>query len=143
MTAVIRRAIDKWLAAGVWEAGRVVIYLALEPIVRRRWPDALVAWTRLLRGRIVDPLVGRDALIGVLGGVVLVLIGQSASGVLRPGFERWPASPALLAGGVPARSAGRSHGPRRGPPPRVAGAGDARVGANRPTTRSPSCPAPQ
>ena len=23
MTAVIRRAIDKWLAAGVWEAGRV------------------------------------------------------------------------------------------------------------------------
>jgi hypothetical protein len=37
-------------------------YLALEPTVRRRWPWRLVAWGRLLDGRLGDPLVGRDLL---------------------------------------------------------------------------------
>jgi serine/threonine-protein kinase len=53
------------LAAACW-----VSYLALEPVVRRRWPDTLVSWTRLLRGRVLDPLVGRDVLVGVMGGIV-------------------------------------------------------------------------
>ncbi len=39
-------------------------YLALEPYVRRLWPDRLVSWTRLLLGRWKDPLVGRDILAG-------------------------------------------------------------------------------
>src|SRR6185503_14490705 len=34
-----------------------VLYLALEPIVRRVWPDHLVAWSRLVSGRWRDPLV--------------------------------------------------------------------------------------
>jgi serine/threonine-protein kinase len=40
-------------------------YIALEPALRRRWPHALVGWTRLLAGRFRDPRVGRDVLIGV------------------------------------------------------------------------------
>jgi len=43
-------------------------YLALEPTLRRRRPEALVSWTRLLGGEVRDPLVGRDVLIGVLAG---------------------------------------------------------------------------
>ncbi len=59
-------------------AGTYVIYLALEPYVRRRWPQVLIAWSRALTGRIRDPLVGREALVGAviasalfLGGAVL------------------------------------------------------------------------
>lgn len=44
-------------------------YLGLEPYVRRRWPELLVAWTRLLDGRWRDGLVGRALLIGVIAGL--------------------------------------------------------------------------
>jgi len=76
-----------------------VTYLALEPIVRRRWPGTLVSWTRLLRGRLLDPLVGRALLIGVLGGVASTLIDQVGSLVQAADFARWPGSPERLAGG--------------------------------------------
>lgn len=46
-------------------------YVALEPYVRRLWPRVLVSWTRLLTGRVRDPLVGRDLLVGVALGAVL------------------------------------------------------------------------
>lgn len=46
-----------------------VVYVALEPFVRRRWPHMLIAWNRLLAGRLRDPLVGRDLLVGAIGGV--------------------------------------------------------------------------
>jgi hypothetical protein len=45
------------------------IYLALEPLVRRHWPQVLVSWTNVLSGRVADPVVGRDVLIGVALGV--------------------------------------------------------------------------
>jgi hypothetical protein len=48
-------------------------YMALEPFVRRRWPHTLIAWNRLAAGRFRDPLIGRDVLIGALGGMALVL----------------------------------------------------------------------
>jgi hypothetical protein len=50
-------------------------YMALEPYVRRRWPDVLISWTRLLSGKVWDPLVGRDALAGALMGTVAALSG--------------------------------------------------------------------
>ena len=53
-------------AAVLW-----MLYLALEPFVRRRWPGTLISWTRLVDGRLHDPRVGRDALVGVAGGVVM------------------------------------------------------------------------
>ncbi len=43
-----------------------LLYMALEPYVRRRWPATLVSWSRLLAGGFRDPLVGRDVLAGCL-----------------------------------------------------------------------------
>jgi serine/threonine protein kinase len=51
-----------------------ILYLALEPWVRRRWPQAIISWSRLLSGQFRDPLVGRDVLFGVMLGVVWILI---------------------------------------------------------------------
>ena len=45
-----------------------VLYIAMEPYVRRRWPATLVSWSRLLAGGFRDPLVGRDVLAGCLLG---------------------------------------------------------------------------
>ena len=52
------------------------IYMALEPDVRRRWPETLIAWSRVLTGRLKDPLVGRDLLLGILVGVVHRVLTQ-------------------------------------------------------------------
>jgi len=51
-----------------------LLYVALEPIARRRWPLLLVGWTRLLSGRWRDPLVGRDVLVGTVAGIALPLV---------------------------------------------------------------------
>ena len=50
-----------------------MIYIAIEPLVRRRWPQLLISWSRLLAGRFRDPLVGRDALAGILFGAAITL----------------------------------------------------------------------
>jgi len=47
--------------------------VALEPYVRRTWPEMLISWSRLLAGGWKDPLVGRDALVGVLFGVGMLI----------------------------------------------------------------------
>jgi serine/threonine-protein kinase len=67
------------LGAMLW-----LFYTALEPYVRRHWPERIVAWSRLLSGRFKDPLVGRDVLIGVLCGASAMLL----AGLLRWGLER-------------------------------------------------------
>jgi serine/threonine-protein kinase len=46
-----------------------LLYIALEPYVRRRWPERLIAWSRLLAGNLRNPLVGRDLLIGIAAGL--------------------------------------------------------------------------
>jgi hypothetical protein len=45
------------------------IYMAVEPFVRRHWPKVLVSWTNAFSGRLSDPVVGRDLLIGAALGV--------------------------------------------------------------------------
>ncbi|MCC6678017.1 MAG: serine/threonine protein kinase [Phycisphaerales bacterium] len=55
-----------------------MMYLALEPFVRRRDPVMLVSWTRLLAGGFSDPAVGRDVLIGVIGGLGYLALGHVA-----------------------------------------------------------------
>jgi Protein kinase domain len=57
------------LAITLW-----IYYLALEPYFRRIWPRTIVSWVRLLDGRFRDPLIGRDVLIGIVGGVLLALL---------------------------------------------------------------------
>jgi serine/threonine protein kinase len=51
-----------------------VLYLALEPYVRRYWPHAIISWSRLVTGGMRDPLVGRDILFGVLLGVIWIVV---------------------------------------------------------------------
>ena len=55
--------------AAVW-----VLYLALEPWVRRRWPQTMISWSRYAVKGWRDPLVGRDLLYSVgIGGLLGVL----------------------------------------------------------------------
>jgi hypothetical protein len=48
-------------------------YVALEPYVRRFWPDSLLGWSRIVAGHVRDPRVGRDILAGVVFGTALSL----------------------------------------------------------------------
>lgn len=50
------------------------LYVAIEPYIRRHWPHAIISWSRLMAGRLRDPMVGRDLLYGVLLGVSWSLI---------------------------------------------------------------------
>jgi serine/threonine-protein kinase len=59
-----------------------MLYLALEPWVRRRWPQTIISWSRLLSGQLRDPLVGRDILFGVMLGVIWILIVEIRFAVL-------------------------------------------------------------
>jgi serine/threonine-protein kinase len=58
-----------FVSGSIW-----VLYLALEPYVRRNWPQTIISWTRLLAGRLRDPLVGRDLLFGTLLGMLWSLV---------------------------------------------------------------------
>jgi serine/threonine-protein kinase len=51
-------------------------YLAAEPYLRRYWPTALAAWSRLIAGRVSDPLVGRDVLIGAAAAAAYAALGR-------------------------------------------------------------------
>ena len=42
----------------------LLLYFALEPFVRRTWPQVLIGWSRLAAGGWRDPLVGRSVLLG-------------------------------------------------------------------------------
>jgi predicted Ser/Thr protein kinase len=65
------------VSTGLFVSGMTwMLYLALEPWVRRRWPQTIISWSRLLSGQFRDPLVGRDILFGVMLGVVWILIFQ-------------------------------------------------------------------
>jgi eukaryotic-like serine/threonine-protein kinase len=77
-----------------------MLYLALEPYVRRHWPQAIVSWSRLTTGHLHDPLVGRDVLWGVTLGVVWSLvISVGFLLVKRAGGTPQLASQSLLTGG--------------------------------------------
>lgn len=72
---------------GIWVW---LVYLALEPLMRRRWPDGLVSWSRLLAGRLGDPLIARDVFLGATLGLVVRategvgLVVAQAAGVVPP-----------------------------------------------------------
>jgi hypothetical protein len=82
-------------------------YLALEPAVRRRWPWRITAWNRLLDGRLGDPMVGRDVLIGLASGALVLLVLRAAplsaawAGVAPPPPLTGAGPPALQVPGPP------------------------------------------
>jgi serine/threonine-protein kinase len=51
-----------------------MLYMAIEPWVRRQWPKTIISWSRLLAGGWRDPVVGRDILLGVGLGVIWLLV---------------------------------------------------------------------
>ena len=59
------------------------LYLALEPYARRRWPHALISWASVLIGRVKDPVVGRDVLVGCALGAAVPVIGMLEGVVTR------------------------------------------------------------
>ena len=61
-------AVSDWLlsAAIMW-----VVYLALEPAVRARWPHSIVTWNRVLAGRWSDPQVWSHVLVGAAAGSLM------------------------------------------------------------------------
>jgi hypothetical protein len=66
------------LSLAGFQAGFVgLLYLAVEPYVRRNWPDALISWVRIVAGRFRDPLVASHVLAGVCAGLVFVLLGAA------------------------------------------------------------------
>lgn len=74
-------------AAFIW-----LIYIALEPSLRRRSPQLIISWSRLMAGGFRDPMVGRDLLIGGLLG-----LGHAAAiyfGLLLSGWSGLAPPPA-------------------------------------------------
>jgi len=66
-------------------------YLAIEPYVRRLWPSVLVSWARLVAGRLRDPIIGRDVLIGAAAGGIFSFLFAGAPGLERAlGFHVEP-----------------------------------------------------
>jgi serine/threonine-protein kinase len=83
-----------FLSGLVW-----VLYIALEPYIRRHWPDTIISWSRLVAGRWRDPLVGRDLLVGIVLGIAWELVfGLQYFVLLRTGYAPQMGDPALLLG---------------------------------------------
>jgi hypothetical protein len=86
-----------WAGISICLAGLLwIFYIALEPFARRRWPQILVSWTRLLAGEWRDPLVARDVLAGCALGALWIgirlfalYIVPSWSGKAEP-IPPWP-----------------------------------------------------
>jgi serine/threonine-protein kinase len=78
-----------FMAGALWLA-----YLAIEPYVRRNWPDGLISWNRLQAGRLRDPLVASHILVGIFAWMAIV---QGLVWALRILGSLPPAPPAALA----------------------------------------------
>jgi serine/threonine-protein kinase len=53
-----------------------LLYLALEPALRARWPHSIVTWNRVLSGRWKDAQVGSHVLIGATVGTLVWAIDE-------------------------------------------------------------------
>ena len=67
-----------------------ILYLALEPFLRRRWPQTLISWTRLLAGDVRDPLVAGHILLGTA-----LAVAQAILQIGTNGYE-WQAHAAIV-----------------------------------------------
>jgi len=66
--AVLAFSLAGFAAALIWS-----LYVAIEPHVRRSWPDSLISWTRFEAGRFRDPLVASHVLVGLSFRTFVVL----------------------------------------------------------------------
>jgi serine/threonine-protein kinase len=81
----------------LWAAGLLwILYLAVEPYVRRFWPSTVVSWSRLMARQWRDPLVGRDILFGAGLGTLLYALDLSAHLLSQwLGYSMPPRTPSL------------------------------------------------
>lgn len=83
------RQLMRLLAEALFSAACLWIgYVALEPLIRRRWPQRIIGWSRALGGDLSDPMVGREVLLGSLVGLAMALAGLAAVWAL-PLPEGW------------------------------------------------------
>ena len=87
---VIITSLALFFAAFVW-----LLYIGLEPFVRRRWPNALISWNRVLAGQFRDPLVGSDVLMGVALGVAGSCLLDTLQHFAEGWFGRLPPRPIM------------------------------------------------
>ena len=73
-----------WL---MWGAALALLYVALEPLVRARWPHSIVTWNRLLAGRWLDAQVSSHILIGATVGAVVWVVAQWFGDWQNPGMD--------------------------------------------------------
>jgi len=73
-----------WL---MWGAVLALLYVALEPLVRARWPHSIVTWNRLLAGRWLDAQVGSHILIGATVGATVWVAAQGFGDWQNPGMD--------------------------------------------------------
>jgi serine/threonine-protein kinase len=83
-----------------WSCFIGLMYLALEPFLRRRWPEWIISWSRLLAGDFRDPLIGRDVLVGAAFGLCVPL-AQYAQLLLPRLFGAQPPSLATTSNLLP------------------------------------------
>lgn len=65
--------INKVATAAFWAGMVWLLYIGLEPVIRGRWPQSIVTWSRVLSNQFSDPVLGSHVLYGVVTGVVLSL----------------------------------------------------------------------
>jgi len=93
--ALLARFFDSLAVGALYAMICLMLYLALEPYVRRIWPHALIGWSRLAAGAWRDPMVGRSILVGgALFGISSVL--TALQGPLREAFGAPPPNPASV-----------------------------------------------
>jgi serine/threonine-protein kinase len=70
LLSYLAKAVSDLLFGG---AAMWLLYLALEPALRARWPHSIVTWNRVLAGRWNDARVGADILMGTVTGAAIAL----------------------------------------------------------------------
>jgi serine/threonine protein kinase len=73
-----------------------LLYVSLEPYVRRHWPGTIISWTRMLSGQFRDPVLGRDLLLGSLFGVTSAVL-EHLQPLVEAALGRPPMRPFVIA----------------------------------------------
>jgi hypothetical protein len=92
---ILAVSVGLFFAAVTW-----VLYAAIEPYVRRHWPDTIISWTRMLSGKFNDPVLGRDILLGALFGVTSAVL-EHLQPLVEAGLGKPPIRPISVGAGYP------------------------------------------
>jgi hypothetical protein len=95
--------VNEMLLPGIAEALALAmfswaVYVAIEPYVRRRVPELLIGWARVLEGKLRDARVGRDVLVGIVLGAGMAFVLHLANGL--PTWFPFPAQTTIPAAAI-------------------------------------------